>query len=236
MNDIRRPSSQNRTAPAGGAQRPSQKKKQRAENDGRPKTIHIRLSIPHLHVPHRARTLWDRYMKLSRRRRGILLVILIVTGIVLSQAITRQTDQATSLPAPTQQNPLDMLEKGTPSYKTLIPAGKSIEDLNGFRRISPKNAAPVYAYADQISNATIRVSQLPLPDNLRSNTDEMIQGIAAEQNATRSILVGSTQVFLGHQSNGYQPVVFVKNDLLVTIRATGVVSDEDWKTYIESLR
>ena len=51
------------------------------------------------------------------------------------------------------------LEKGTPSYDTLLPENKSIDQLGGWTRISPPDRNPVYAYTDQIGSTKIIVSQ-----------------------------------------------------------------------------
>ena len=178
----------------------------------------------------------SRFKRISRKRKLLLLVGVIALVLIINQVSARMSSTGTSATVPNQQNPLDMLEKGTPNYATLLPANKKIEDLNGWTRVSPKDRDPVYAYVDRIADTPISVSQQPLPKNLQSSTEKNVESIALASNATKKISAGGVTVYLGASSKGAQPAVFAKDGLLVLIKATNMVPDKDWKSYIDSLR
>ena len=240
MNDMR-PSPKRTTPPAahGGRQAvspmtPGQRPTQRRTDSH--KTISINLSLPHTTIPKPLAKVISRFKRISRKRKLVLLIGVIALVVLIAQVSARMSPTGTSATAPNQQNPLDMLEKGTPDYTTLVPANKKIEDLNGWTRVSPKDRDPVYAYVDRIKDTPISVSQQPLPKNLQSNTDKNVESIALASNATKKITAGGVTVYLGASSKGAQPAVFAKDGLLVLIKATNMVPDKDWKSYIDSLR
>ena len=157
---------------------------------------------------------------------------ILIIGIAF--ALRHQTSRPQSSPL-TQQNPLDMLEKGTPDYPTLLPAGTSVDKLS-WTRTSPKDRNPVYTYVDYIGKTSIRVSQQPLPDDFKIDTDAKIRNLALGSNATKKISAGGTTVYLGASSKGRQPAIFSKDSLLILIDAVEAIPDDDWKSYIDSLR
>ena len=177
----------------------------------------------------------DRFLRLSKRRRVLLILALLVACVVIGQTVSRPQSQ-TARTGNIQQNPLDMLKKGTPNYPTLVPSGKSIEKLGGWTRISPENRDPVFAYVDTIGGVAASVSQQPIPNDLKNDTDAKLRTIALASNATRTIDAGGIKVYLGASSEGPQSAIFIKDQLLILIKATATVDDDDWKSYIDSLR
>lgn len=127
------------------------------------------------------------------------------------------------------------LTTGNPKYETTLPAGKTIGSLGGWKRISPESADPVYAYSDKINNISIAVSQQPLPENFKENTTAQIEKMATSFNAMDKVTVGGNHIYIGTSGDGPQSVIFTKKDLLILIKSTSRISDNDWVKYITSL-
>ena len=128
------------------------------------------------------------------------------------------------------------LEKGTPNYATVLPAGKSIKSLGGWTRISPPKASPVYTYIDRLENVQINVSEQPLPDSFKSDTARQLQQFAENEKATQKITVGGSTVYISTSSQGPQSIFFTKNNLLILVKSDATISDNSWVNYINSLQ
>ena len=165
-------------------------------------------------------------------------VVLVVIGIVSLTSMrgiitpNPSADQATleGVPFTTTQ-----LTKGTPDYTTMLPAGKSIEDFGGWTRVSPTNKDPVFAYVDSLGGSSINVSQQPLPPGFRDDTAEQVSLLAQDFNASQVLTVGDTLVYIGTSAKGPQSVILTKNELLILIRSSVVISNELWASYVASL-
>lgn len=126
--------------------------------------------------------------------------------------------------------------KGKPDYDTVLPAGKTIADFGGWVRVSPENKNPVYAYADQIKNVLVNVSEQPLPATFKADIDTAMDDLATQYSANDRQKVGSMNVYIGTSIKGPQSVLFVKGDLLILIKSASKIPDTDWVTYIRSLQ
>lgn len=174
---------------------------------------------------------------LSKRGRIILLVavFLLAVGVttgVLLLSHSSSDDQASTKTLPTPVGP----QKGTPTYGTLLPAGKSIESLGGWTRISPPDRDAVYAYIDTIGATRIIVSEQPLPKEFKDDPEGQTSQLATNYNATEKLPVGSTTVYIGTSTQGPQSVIFQRDGLLVLIKAGSAIDDAVWKQYINTLQ
>lgn len=118
-----------------------------------------------------------------------------------------------------------------PEYQTVIPKGKTITDLGGWKRISPPKASPVYAYSDTLDNISISVSQQPLPSSFNGDVAEL----AKKFNATDQVDANGTKIYIGTSAKGPQSAIFSKNGLLVLIKSQKNIDDKAWAYYVESL-
>jgi len=126
-------------------------------------------------------------------------------------------------------------EKGEqPQFSTILPNGKSIDDLGGWSRISPTTSDPVFAYNDKIEGVTINVSEQPLPKNFEGNADAQVAELT-KGGAYNELTAGSTKAYIGTSSQGPQTVVFSKNNLLILMKSKQKIDNKDWSKYIESL-
>lgn len=119
-----------------------------------------------------------------------------------------------------------------PSYTTVTPQSNVVQ----WTRVSPPNGEPVYAYTDTINGTSISVSQQPLPESFRTNTEQSMAELAKQYNATTEIDASGTKVYLGTSAKGPQSVLFTKHSLLILIKSQGSITSQDWASYVESLR
>ena len=200
-----------------------------------PKGIEIRLALPHLGDHPLVRRLAARTRRTSRKQRIItLLALVLVLSLGTYVSNRAQTAQTTTVAGGTQ-NPLDKLQKGTPNYETVLPAGKSIDKLGGWTRISPPEREPVYAYVDKIGSVAISVSQQPLPQSFKKDPDAKVEELALAQSADKTIQIGSAKAYIGTSSNGPQSVIYHTDTLLILLKSSAVIADDEWKKYIQSL-
>lgn len=126
-------------------------------------------------------------------------------------------------------------ESGKPAFTTVLPKTKSAQDLGGWKRVSPPNNEPVFAYTDTVAGVAISVSQQPLPETFKSNSDGHINDLAKKFNATNKIDVNGTAVYIGTSAKGPQSVIFAKKSLLILIKSQNKIDDMSWAAYIASL-
>ncbi len=197
-----------------------------------PKTFEIRITIPRL--PTRQKVT----QKLSSISRGTLSKLGIISAviIILSSAnhlnVKHSTGDKTTKVAPPAQG----LVKGTPKYATVLPAGKNIRALGGWTRVSPPNRDPVFAYVDKIGGVQIDVSEQPLPANFRNETDKHVTQLAQEFGANEKLTAGGTTAYLGTSAKGPQSVILSKNDLLILVKSTSPIPNDQWTAYLASLQ
>lgn len=122
-----------------------------------------------------------------------------------------------------------------PGYQTILPTDKSIKELGGWKRISPPEKEPVYAYTDKIDDITISVSQQPLPASFSTNTKEQVAELAKKFNATTELDASGTTVYIGTSAKGPQSIIFVKKKVLILIKSQQKISTTSWQKYAESL-
>lgn len=158
---------------------------------------------------------------------------LIVCLFVFNQIFSRHSPTPQAALTGSDTTPLP---KGTPDFSTLLPSGKSIDKFGGWTRVSPTDRNAVYAYTDTLAQISIIVSEQPLPDAFKTDTEAQVRQLAAGYNAERSFEVGATNVYIGKSSKGPQSLIFTAHGLLVLIKSSATISDGQWATYITSLR
>lgn len=187
----------------------------------------------------RIRQLYRRHPRASRIIIGCVLAI--SAGIATPFLLYRTNSPTTTaingqqIPAATNQPTNGELQKGTPTYDTVLPTGKTIEDFGGWTRVSPPNRDPVYAYVDKIGAIPINVSQQPLPKEFSDQPAEQTELLARGYAANKKLQVGDAIAWVGTSAKGPQSVIVVKNKLLILIKASAAISDSEWEKYIQSL-
>ena len=180
-------------------------------------------------------------------RRPSSKVLVITGGIVLiggvwfaathqsrpqSPAGSNQTPSSTNN---TKDNGTTAQAAKTPTYPTILPAGKSIDQLGGWKRVSPPKNDPVYAYNDQINGVAITVSQQQAPQSFKQHAADQTAELAKKFNATTKLTAGDTIAYLGSSSKGPQSVILTKKNLLILIKSQKKIDNNAWVTYIKTL-
>jgi hypothetical protein len=156
-------------------------------------------------------------------------VIVLVAGLLLWSVVgvqaAKRAQNATS-----SDDLIENLE-----YQSVLPEGKTSRELGGWKRVSPPDGDPVYAYTDTIDSVRISVSQQPLPEKMKTNTDEAIASLAKQFNATTKISSSTTPYYIGNSAKGPQSVILTKNALLILIKSESAITEASWTAYVQKL-
>ena len=196
----------------------------------RSKAIELQISLPKLKLP---------FGKIPKKRALIGgMGLAIAAAVVFGGAMFYQHQQAATLAKKKVQTTTQMLGQRTekPSYATVMPDGKTIDQLGGWQRVSPPDKEPVFAYADKLGGVPITVSQQPLPDSFKDNVDSSMALLAQGFNAKDELKIDDMTVYVGNSIRGPQSLVFTKRNLLILIRSETKISDPEWASYIASLQ
>lgn len=167
-------------------------------------------------------------MRLNKRSGAGIAIVLVLCLLVLV-AVNRHS--STPGPSPTSD------ATSQPSKdQAVLPNTKSIEELGGWKRVSPPESDPVFAYNDVVDGVAISVSQQPLPDSFKNNTASHVADLAKKFNATTTLKANGITAYLGNSSKGPQSVIFAKKDALIMIKSQNKISDKSWTTYLASLK
>lgn len=139
-------------------------------------------------------------------------------------------------PQQPSQQPDRSQPASTPQYQTVLPSGKTIKDLGGWKKLSPPKGSSFYAYQDEVDGVRVNVSQQQLPKDFQSNTNQKVAELAKAYNATTQLTIDSgTTAYIGLSAKGPQSVIFTKDNLLVFIQSEKKLPNNEWKRYISSL-
>lgn len=123
-----------------------------------------------------------------------------------------------------------------PSFNALLPSNTSIEELGGWKKLTPPSGDTAYVYIDTIDSILINVTQQQLPESFKNNPEASLAQMAKAYNATTPLKADGTAIYLGTSADGPQSVLFTKNDLLVLIKSEKKIQDSSWISYVSSLR
>lgn len=156
-------------------------------------------------------------------------------AICLTIALSMMPHRDSPITMPSASDMDSSQPSGDPQFATIVPDGKTDEDLGGWERVSPPESAPVYAYTDKIDDVTLIVSQQPLPESFENNVTGNVADVAKKFYATTELKAGDTKFYLGTSAKGPQSVIFTKYSLLILIKSDAVLSNDTWSKYVESL-
>jgi len=173
-------------------------------------------------------------LKFTRKR---IIIAACIIAIIASFCIYKTINRSASSKAKTKTtSTTNKLVTGTPKYQTILPAGKTIKSLGGWTRVSPPKADPVYAYVDKIDNVSIDVSEQPLPEDFKTDTDSQIDQLAQSFKASEKITISGITIHIGTSSDGPQSIIFSKNNLLILIKSATKIDNNSWTQYINSMQ
>lgn len=179
----------------------------------------------------------SRTQHLKKRRFRLVftgIVLLLVIGFYVENRMNQlPTKQQTASTDNTDEPP--KLQKGTPDYTTVTPKGTSIDSIGGWTRVSPPDRNPVFAFVQTLGDSTISVSQQPLPDNLKVDSEQALSALAKDFRANEMVMAGDIPIYIQTENNGAQSVLFIKKDLLILIKSSRTIANDAWIEYITSL-
>jgi hypothetical protein len=123
-----------------------------------------------------------------------------------------------------------------PVFAGILPSGKTIEQLGGWYLISPPNREPAYAFADMIGNIQIDISQQKLPKSFQNDTAEQIAQLASSFGANEKLTTSENTIYIGTSAKGPQSIIFTRNGLLVLIKSSETLTNNQWIDYVNNLR
>lgn len=177
--------------------------------------------------------------KFSKKRTMIFISIVIISviSILCYFSLTSQSTKKIGAGDTVQTiNTTPTLTKGTPGYSTVLPGDKKIDDLGGWTRVSPTTTDPVFAYVDKIENVSVNVSEQPLPDDFKTDTENNIEQLAQGFKASEKITIGSTIIHIGTSAEGPQSAIFSLKGLLILIKSSTKINNDQWAKYISSMK
>lgn len=199
------------------------------------KTIEIRLTLPSWprKFPSRA-DLIEKLRKLSKRDRAIVATALVIVIIGAFAFLSSRSNVPTANASGRSSRP--QLVRGNPPFSTILPAGKNIDKLGGWARVSPPGRAPVYAYIDYVGKVQINVSEQPLPASFQSDPASNVAQLAQNFNAGDKFQAAGTTIYVATADDGAQSVITNLNKLLILISSSNELTNNQWAAYITSLR
>lgn len=194
--------------------------------------------------PHVIRKLRRKQRRIFRR---LLLVLVLIIGLAMwllpkyfPDGFSPSSDTATQSSGTDleQQTSTDKsFSKDAPGFGVLTPDGKSLDELDGWTVTPPSgNGTSYFAFVDKVGNVQLQISQQELPPDLKTNTEEQLKDLSSGFNADRRVTSSDgTTIYIGTSTNGPQSVITSKNGLLILIKSSGNLDENQWSKYIDSL-
>lgn len=166
----------------------------------------------------------------------VLLVVIVYVGQRSdnqgSKTLGNSTNGASS--AVDSANTPELRKESTDSleFELLYPTS-SDKELYDVARVSPDGAAPAYTYLDRFSDdgSIFRVTQQQVPPTFS------LAQTAEDFQATSVIQVDDNVIYHGYSDKGRtQSLLFLKKDLLISIRSPEKFPDDQWAGYFLSLQ
>lgn len=152
-----------------------------------------------------------------------LITAVAVTGVLLTTGGNKAD----------KDNPAVLSEsKQQADFAYSLPKG-SLEETDGEVRYDTQRK--VVNFRDSIGGVAITISQQPLPEGFKEDTQNKVKGLAADFSATKEITTANPTAYLGTSAKGPQTVIFSKKNLLVFIQSTKMIDEHDWAEYITNL-
>ena len=197
-----------------------------------PKKLKLKKYHPNL------RRLSSLVVKFVKKNINLLIALAILTVVIVILLPHKQASPPIGPSSSKQQDQPNIkgnLTKGVPDFDTLLPAGKSIDDLGGWTKVSPVDRDSVYAFVDYIGQTKVIVSQQEIPQSLKESEDLNIGQLAAGYSANDHLTANGAEIYIGTSAKGPQSLIVKKHNLLILIKSTAKIADNVWIEYINSL-
>jgi hypothetical protein len=217
-------------------------KSQTPESAVQRKEIAVTITMPKVKLPKlklsAIRIPKERLPKVTRRTAaiGIAAVVAVAAPVIAYMSQNNEPKKTASNNGAAQADVMGAAQKGTPDYNTLLPAGKDIEQLGGWARVSPPDRDAVYAFVDELSGVQLNVTEQPLPANFAKDVETEVAKLAKQFSANDQLSTDGAITYIGVSRNGPQSVIVAKDDVLILIKSASRIPDEDWIKYINSFQ
>ncbi len=210
--------------------------------------VSLNLTLPHINlgpikkhivngyrrvVPTTARQqVKSKYASLSRKQRIIGASALVVVLVAVLGSFVLFGDTKNNPAADTK----DVLGKQTVTidFKPLLPNGSESETSAHKTAVDGQNR-PIYTFTDKIGITDLTVTEQPLPEKLKTNTDSELEKMAKDLYLTEVINASNPKAYMGTSIKGPQTVIFTKNGLLVFVQSQAKIDKDQWSDYITRL-
>lgn len=224
----------------GGTTQPQQKNTDL--HDSRVHSISINLQLPdtkklkaktkQLYQSVRAKpsSLIAKYPRQLMIGSGVLAACIVVVGVVALSGSDGKGGQGS---LDDSANGVLSEQSAKPDFAYSVPKGDETEASGAVRYDADKK---VVNFEDSIGGVNIVVSQQPLPEAFKDDTDNRVKKMAEDFAATEVISTSNPTAYLGNDIKGPQTVIFAKKDLLVFIQSAKKIDNHDWAEYITNLK
>lgn len=173
----------------------------------------------------------------SSAKKVLIIALICIVGFLIMQRFLPKQKSPTALTIDEKIAQNGPVGGTTPNYQTLLPRGKTIEQLGGWTRVSPPDRNPVFAYVDTVSRVQVTVSQQPLPEDFSTDPDQEVKDLAHDFNAKERVVADDATIyFVGTSTKGPQSVILAKGRTLVLIKSPVQIKNDIWSAYIATLK
>ncbi|MBP9667261.1 hypothetical protein KBD87_00435 [Candidatus Saccharibacteria bacterium] len=166
----------------------------------------------------------------------VVSLVLLLAGYLLLKNFHSEAGPSSKSPSKRTVASSSKLTKGTPTFKTYLPPGKTSKDFGGWTKVSPPGADPVYAFSDKVGVVPIIVSQQRIPSSFSKNIKENIKDLAESYHANDKITLNDMEIYVGSAAGGPRSIIFTKDETLVLIKTDSEISNDSLVRYIKSLQ
>ncbi len=122
-----------------------------------------------------------------------------------------------------------------PNFQPVLPAGESIDTLEGWQKLTSPDGDVFYAFVDTVNGVTVNVSQQHLPGKFKQDLSNKMLEMARAYNANTKLEADDdVRIYVGTSAKGPQSVLFTKNGVLVLMKSWATIPDAEWITYVNS--
>ncbi len=183
-------------------------------------TVNLKLTVPKIKLPD--------FGKQLRRHRKKLLVSAGVLLVMASGAGGFRVWRGRATPA-AQGGPATAIEQAQAEFNPLTPLASAKPDF----KYDPDKK--VLGYVTDFEGTSMTISQQELPEDIKSGKTNVLT-IAQSIKAVKSIDTQNGTTYLAtDEKTKAQTAVFSANDVLVFVRSSKTLDDEDWRRYINQL-
>lgn len=191
-----------------------------------PRVVSLEIKLPKLPKINLPKVNYRRVAKkVTKPKAAAAILLILVLGLGVAQ-LTKNHDKTGA-----GTNPQDI----KPDFNAVVPLDKpDIANKQG-DSVTYDVEKHVLSYTDTYFNETFTVSQQKLPDNLKSNPEEL-KKLAATMGSSHEVSTHRGMVYVAtNQKTKEQTGVFPTGDLLLFIRTPREVDDTTWNEYVNKL-